>query len=175
EPEALAFLDALARSYQLPFTPEDGQRLVAAIGWPQPYYLQLAFQNIRSLHRDGQPVGGLIDTAVDALIRPGADNDLHHWEERLHLQLAPDDAALAVALLNLACRERSGATATALFAETQRLRPALTEDQQRRAFTRLRDILIRDAYWCADDATGPRRYRFLLEPLRRWWERNGSL
>lgn len=175
EAEALALLDALARAHRLPFTAEDGRRLVAAIGWPQPYYLQLVFQTIRSRHRDGQPAGGLIDDAVDALVRPGEDNDFQHWEGRLKLQLSADDAALATALLTLACREQRGATATALLAETQRRYPSLAEDRQTHEFCRLRDILIRDAYWVPDDGSGARRYRFPLEPLRRWWLRRHSL
>lgn len=173
--EALALLDALARAHGLPFTAEDGRRLVAAIGWPQPYYLQLVFQTIRSRHRGGQPAGGLIDDAVDALVRPGEDNDFHHWEGRLKLQLSAEDAALATALLTLACREPQGATATALLAETQRRHPSLAEDRQTHEFCRLRDILIRDAYWVPDDGSGARRYRFPLEPLRRWWLRRHSL
>lgn len=40
---------------------------------------------------------------------------------------------------------------------------------------RLRDILLRDAYWQPDDSTGGRHYHFPLEPLRRWWLRRNSL
>ena len=42
-------------------------------------------------------------------------------------------------------------------------------------FRRLRDILLRDAYWLVDDSSGTRHYRFALEPLRRWWNRRNSL
>jgi hypothetical protein len=167
--EALALLERLAQSFDLPFTLDDRERLVSAIGWPQPYYLQLAFQNVRHMRRENQPIADIIDAAVDSLIQPGEDNDFHHWSERLYLQLNQSDAELSVALLKLACRDRIGATGTALFAELQRRLPDLSEDQQEHRFIRLRDVLIRDAYWVRSETDGTRRYRFLLEPLRRWW------
>jgi hypothetical protein len=167
--EALALLERLAQSFDLPFTLDDRERLVSAIGWPQPYYLQLAFQNVRHMRRENQPIAEIIDAAVDSLIQPGEDNDFHHWSERLYLQLEQSDAELSVALLKLACRDRIGATGTALFAEVQRRLPDLSEDQQEHRFIRLRDVLIRDAYWVLSETDGTRRYRFLLEPLRRWW------
>lgn len=173
--EALAFLDALSRSYGLPFSRNEGERLVAAIGWPQPYYLQLAFMNIRTMRREDQPVGEVIDAAVDRLIASGEDNDFHHWEERLRLQLDPGDAEVAVALLTLACRHQGGATASALLAELQSCLPGLSDSQQRQRFFRLRDVLVRDAYWTLDESGDVPRYRFLLQPLRRWWHRRHSL
>ena len=78
-------------------------------------------------------------------------------------------------MLKLACRDRNGATGTALFAELQRRLPDLSEGQQEHCFIRLRDVLIRDAYWTLSESDGTRRYRFLLEPLRRWWLRRYTL
>lgn len=173
--EALTFLERLAQSYELPFTLDDCERLVSAIGWPQPYYLQLAFQNIRAMRQDDQPIADVIDAAVACLIQPGEDNDFHHWDERLRLQLDQSDAELAIVLLKCSCRNPSGATATALFAEAQQHLPALNENQQEYRFIRLRDVLLRDAYWILDESSGTRRYRFLLEPLRRWWLRRYTL
>ena len=40
---------------------------------------------------------------------------------------------------------------------------------------RLRDVLLRDAYWSPDEAGGSRRYRFNLEALRQWWLRRTTL
>jgi hypothetical protein len=173
--EALDFLETMATSYNLPFTPADREHLLDAIGWPQPYYLQLCFQTVRFSWRRPQPLRDAIDAALEALIEPGADNDFHHWEERLHIQLDESDATLAIALLKLACRDRRGATATALFSEAQGCLSHIPDSQQERHFTRLRDVLVRDGYWLCDDSDGPRRYRFCLEPLRRWWLRSHTL
>lgn len=173
--EALAFLERLAESYKLPVSLDDRKRLVAAIGWPQPYYLQLAFQNIRAMWREGQPVGSLIDDAINRLIEPGEDNDFHHWEERLRIQHEQSVADLAIALLTIACRKPDGASTTALFAEAQRLLPDLGEEQQKQRFIALRDVLIRDGYWAISETDGARRCHFRLEPLRRWWSRRNTL
>ncbi|MCP4040931.1 MAG: hypothetical protein GY731_03100, partial [Gammaproteobacteria bacterium] len=45
----------------------------------------------------------------------------------------------------------------------------------KRTFIRLRDILLRDAYWQANETETGKRYRFCLEPLRRWWVRRDTL
>ena len=50
-----------------------------------------------------------------------------------------------------------------------------TAEESMRAFVILRDILQRDAYWWPDESSGHKRYRFRLEPLRRWWLRRNSL
>lgn len=150
--------------------------MVAAIGWPQPYYLQLAFNSLRErLSCAGVQAAEAIEYAISHLVEPGVDNDFHHWEQRLKLQLDPADAFLAIALLGLACAHPTGTSATALLAEVARQFPSLAAAEHREIFVRVRDILIRDAYWTADGPVDKRVYRFCLEPLRRWWIRRLSL
>ena len=177
--EALAcqLIRELAARYTIALDATAIARLVAAIRWPQPYYLQVAFQHLRSLINaaPATPPQDLIDKAVDQLIQPGADNDFHHWEKRLEMQLSPDLARLAKALLTQSATQPSGTRAENLLATVQQRHPNATDDEALALFARLRDILLRDAYWQPDDSTGGRHYHFPLEPLRRWWLRRNSL
>lgn len=177
--EALAcqLIRELAARYTIALDATAIARLVAAIRWPQPYYLQVAFQHLRSLvtAAPATPPQDLIDKAVDQLIQPGADNDFHHWEKRLEMQLSPDLARLAKALLTQSATQPSGTRAENLLATVQQRHPNATDDEALALFARLRDILLRDAYWQPDDSTGGRHYHFPLEPLRRWWLRRNSL
>ena len=109
------------------------------------------------------------------LTQPGADNDFHHWESRLDTQLGSPLAALAKALLTQSATRPGGIRAENLLATVQQRHPDASDDEARALFVRLRDILLRDAYWLADDSSGGRHYRFALEPLRRWWHRRNSL
>ena len=109
------------------------------------------------------------------MAQPGSDNDFHHWEQRLFMQLPHADALHAVALLAQAAATREGSRADSLLTTLHGRIPDATEEQARLAFIRLRDILQRDAYWTPDDSSGARRYRFMLEPLRRWWLRRSTL
>lgn len=177
DPLACQLIRELATSYTIALDDTAIRRIVDAVSWPQPYYLQIVFQHLRSLiaaQPNTQP-HELIDNAIEQLIRPGADNDFHHWESRLNMQLSAPLAALAKALLNQSATSPPGTRAENLLATVQQRHPHATDDEARALFVRLRDILLRDAYWLADDSSGARHYRFALEPLRRWWNRRNSL
>lgn len=175
-PEANLFLERLATSYGVAFAPKDYGNLVNAIGWPQPYYLQRAFHNVRELlHEKGGNVGDVIDEAVARLADHDSDNDFHHYELRLALQLGKEDGAHAVALLKLACRDIKGTTPEVLVGEIQRRTLDLSPEEQEQKFIQIRDVLVRDAYWWCEESGGIRRYRFCLEPLRKWWLRRHTL
>ena len=143
----------------------------------QPYYLQLAFNHLRVLisANPNTEITDLIEPAIDQLLQPGSDNDFHHWDQRLTQQLGRADADHARALLNQTARNPAGARAETLLATLEQRLPNATTDDARRHFIQLRDILQRDAYWWPDDSSGTRRYRFRLEPLRRWWLRRDTL
>lgn len=177
EDVATAMLVKLAVRYEIDFSAADAAGMVAAVQWPQPYYLQSAFHHLRDLlasNANARPAG-LIEQAIDRLVQPGADNDFHHWEGRLGIQLGHADAGHALALLKVAARDPNGARAENLLAMLEGRMPDVVAEEARRTFIRLRDILQRDAYWWPDDSSGARRYRFRLEPLRRWWLRRDTL
>jgi len=174
---AIAMLGELATSYNIELSDEDALHIVAAVQWPQPYYLQMAFHHLRVLmaeHPDDNPAS-LIEQAIDIMVQPGADNDFHYWEKRITIQLSKADADHALTLLNLAARDPIGMRAEALLAKLQERMSNATPDEAKRTFIRLRDILLRDAYWWAEETSGVKRYRFRLEPLRRWWLRRDTL
>lgn len=175
--EARDMLGTLAKSYRISLSDDDIRQIVDAIRWPQPYYLQLFFNNFRELtvSRPSTPRSELIALAIDGMIGPGADNDFHYWEQRLSLQLSLADAGHALALLGRTAHNVQGARADNLLAYFHERIVNASAEEAFRHFVRLRDILIRDAYWQADDSTGNRCYSFRLEPLRRWWLRRNSL
>ncbi len=179
DPLACQLIRELATSYTMALDDTAVRSLVDAVSWPQPYYLQIAFQQLRSLiaANPGTPPQDLIDKTIELIIQPGvgADNDFHHWDSRLNMQLSAPLATLAKALLNQSATLARGTRAENLLATVQQRHPDATDDEARALFVRLRDILLRDAYWLADDSSGARHYRFALEPLRRWWNRRNSL
>jgi hypothetical protein len=177
EPVALAMLDKLAQRYNIALTSADAQNIIAAVLWPQPYYLQAAFHHLRVLLSNAPDAlaGTLIAQAIDKMVQPGSDNDFHYWEERLTIQLTDADASHCLALLQLAASDTQGARAESLLDKLQERLPQATPEEAKRIFISLRDILQRDAYWWPDDSAGHRRYRFRLEPLRLWWLRRNTL
>lgn len=174
---AKAMLLELANHYQIDLNDEDAKSIVDAVQWPQPYYLQATFHHLRSLlvtNPEAKPAD-LIEQAIDRLIQPGSDNDFHHWASRLSQQLSRIDANHAQAMLNFAARDPNGARPENLLALLEQRMANAPSDEARTTFIRLRDILLRDAYWWPDESTGQKRYRFRLEPLRRWWLRRDTL
>jgi len=175
--QAVAMVRLLARRYDM-YLSEDGcSTLVTAVHWPQPYYLQLVFHHLRRITRrhPSRPPIELIKDAIDESVQPGADNDFHHWEQRLRVQLGEIDAGHAIALLSLAARSPEGQRAESLLVGLQGRTSDDTDDVQHRKFVELRDVLLRDAYWAVSETADVRRYAFCLEPLRLWWLRRHEL
>ena len=177
QPEARALLNTLAAAYAVALGEDEIAVMLDAIRWHQPFYIQLAFSKLRGLIKE-QPealLAELIEQAADRMIQPGEDNDFHYWEERLSIQLPQADAGHCVALLGQASATPEGERPELLLAALHERIPQATGEEARQTFIRLRDILLRDAYWVADERGDAKRYRFLLEPLRRWWSRRNAL
>ncbi|MFZ6745358.1 ATP-binding protein [Undibacterium sp. JH2W] len=174
---AIAMLFKLADRYQLALDQDSAAKLVAAVQWAQPYYLQKAFHYLRQRVSSNADVdiASQIEFAINDMVQPGSDNDFHHWEHRLVQQLSSSDAAHAIALLGLAAQDASGVRPENLLSHLQGRMPNDSAEKQREVFINLRDILQRDAYWWPDESSGNKRYRFHLEPLRRWWIRRNTL
>lgn len=174
---AIAMLRKLAVRYNLPIDDSDAQRLIDAVMWAQPYYLQLAFNHLLGEHYQ-QPNGSmtiLIERAVAGMSTVDKDNDFHHWEKRLEIQLSSADAAHCTVLLDMASQSKEGIRPETLLAKLQERLPSATTEEATRIFVRLRDILQRDAYWTASENAIGKRYHFRLEPLRQWWQRRNTL
>jgi hypothetical protein len=172
---AADMVQKLAQRYELAFSADDAKALVQAVQWPQPYYLQLVFNVLRQLGaQHGKAPASLINDAMTQAVQPGTDNDFHHWEERLEMQLGPSDAGHAIALLT-ASSSIQGARPESLLVTLQGRTPNDTEEAQTKKFIELRDVLLRDAYWAERQDNGVRHYGFRLELLRLWWVRRHLL
>ena len=137
DPLACQLIRELAVSYTITLDESAVRNLVNAVSWPQPYYLQVAFQQLRSLiaANPATPPQELIDTAIEQLTQPGADNDFHHWEGRLDTQLGTSLAALARALLTQSATHPGGTRAENLLATVQQRHP------DARAFFKNHDLI----------------------------------
>jgi hypothetical protein len=177
ESVAVDMLNTLATSYGIALESLDAHAIVTALNWPQPYYLQIAFNNLRELIKVNPTTkpGELIESAIAKMVEHGSDNDFYHWEKRLTEQLGHVNGSHARALLAIAAKDPKGARPEILLAALQERMPNVTPDDAQAAFIDLRDILVRDAYWWSDPSLEVRRYRFRLEPLRRWWIRRNTL
>ncbi|MCF6219085.1 MAG: ATP-binding protein [Gammaproteobacteria bacterium] len=178
EQVASDMLSKLADRDGINLSDDDKQAMIAAVQWPQPYYLQIVFNHLRALilaDTTNSSLSTLIQQALNKMIQPGADNDFHHWEGRLSQQLSRTDADHARVLLNHAAHDAAGARAEMLLNTLQERMSNHTTEEAKRTFVRLRDILLRDAYWQINATTEERRYQFRLEPLRRWWLRRNAL
>jgi uncharacterized protein len=174
--QAINLLQILASSYKIGLDDEQLKLILNAIQWPQPYYLQTAFHHVRTLYSEKGTISTeLVEQAMANMVQPGADNDYHHWEQRLNLQLCKTDAHHAFALLSCASVNRDGVKPEILLNLMHERIPGGDAEDIKQIFVRLRNILERDAYWQADESSGVKRYKFLLEPLRLWWVRRDAL
>jgi hypothetical protein len=169
-PVAIELLAQLARDHAVPLQATDVEHIVDAVGWPQPYYLQRVFHTLRArAHAGNEITPAEIERAVGRLTHDDQDNDFHHWESRLMLQLGAVHAAHAVALLTRASAKKEGVRGDYLFDCIAERLAGESADVHRQTFIELRSVLTRDQYWVAVGQGEQRRYRFLLEPLRAWW------
>jgi len=169
--EADAFLALLSDTEKLDLETGHRAQILEGIGWTQPYYIQLVVQRlIRPKFRAEKDPIRRINMALEEVIDPGTDNDFHHWESRLEMQLGKPDALMAREILTTVARDPKGATGRVLLNALIR---RFDTDQDK--FIYLRDILLRDAYLWQDKSTEPPRYRFRLELLRLWWLRRKQI
>lgn len=173
--EADQFLSILSDATDIGLSDEDRKQVLDGIGWTQPYYIQLAVQQLRKPQVKKIPNSKeRIKSALAQMIDPNNDNDFHHWESRLETQLGKADANLCRELLTSVAKDPKGATGQTLSNVIFRKFSA-DPLAQKNKYTYLRDILIRDAYIWSDDSGDTIRYRFRLELLRLWWLRRNTV
>lgn len=171
-PVAQEMLRTLAKAYAVTLADRHIDTFLDAIQWLQPYYIQVCFNKLRGLIAEEGAVelDALIDRAVQRMTEPGADNDFHHWETRLEWQLPADKARHAKRLLTCAAAKREGVRSEVLLSLLHESVPEMSDDEALDLFRGIRDILRRDGYWALEETPDGNYYRFLLEPLRRWWQ-----
>jgi uncharacterized protein len=163
EPVAHDFLQCLAASYHAELDEDVRSRILERIGWLAPYYLQLAFSQLRHLAR---PRAEDAERAIENLLQPQFKTHFDYWRQRLTVELDPADAAHAIAIVNAAVRDPNGATLSTLSGVLAPTIPdaALRDDRLRY----LLDILVNDGYLVEQD----RRYRLRFTLLREYWRRH---
>lgn len=172
--EADPFLERLSESHNLGLTPELRKQILDGIGWTQPFFIQLVVQQlIRPELRANPDSANRIQHALELVVESGEDNDFHHWETRLEMQLGKHDADIAKNILTVAAK-KSGESGNALLNAVSAQLPE-SPVEQRSKFIEIRDILLRDAYLWRDEAEGQPLYRFRLELLRCWWLKRNTL
>lgn len=157
------FLLELGHSYQLELSPAVRSRLVERIGWLAPFYLQLAFKQLRE---ETPPLTvESADRAIDSLLEPQYRVHFDYWRQRLNLELEASDAAHARDLLNAAARDPRGVSLSTL---SQALAKELQDTRLRQERLRyLLDVLCNDGYLVEFES----RYCFRFPLLREYWLR----
>jgi hypothetical protein len=162
-PTAHALLAALAAEYQIDLSDAVCEHVVAKVGWPVPYYLQLVFHELRGIERPITPAD--VDSAIENLLGPQHRNYFDYWRQRLFEELGRPDAEYAICLLNSACRPPDGAPRSIL---SQALASAIAEPGLREEKLRyLLDVLQNDGYLIEEN----RHWSFRSPLLREFWLR----
>ena len=163
EPVAHDFLNALANAYDKPLSEPVRQRILERVGWLAPFYLQLAFKQLRE--HPGPLTPEAADLAIDSLLEPQNKTLFDYWRQRLFDELGRGDASHARELLTAAARDPLGATLSTL---SQVLASFVADARVRQDRLRyLLDVLVNDGYLVEHE----RRYRFRFPLLREYWLR----
>ena len=164
---ALRFLDKLAASYGLPLNEDLSQAIIARVGWPVPYYLQLMFSHLRdeSLDSGLPPDPAMIERVFEKLLGNSYRIHFDYWHQRLEEELGQPEAGRAVLILTRISRSTAGEKWETL---AQAMSAVLQDPQVRdQALNYLLDVLLSDGYLIEREG----RYVFRLEWLRVYWQR----
>jgi uncharacterized protein len=162
-----AFLDALAKRYDLVLSPDIKARMCQHIGWLIPYHLQLYFSGLNDIcaDRSGGPSIAIVDEVHEEILRPSRRAYFDYWVQRLHEELGAPDDKQALALLAAVAKAPRGATLQVLKSELTRHLPLPAECDEKLRY--LLDVLLSDGYLVEAGGT----YRFLSPLLREFWVR----
>ena len=169
------FVADMLSGRSVPFDDDVPQRLVARLGRPIPYFMQIATQNLHRLWKREQH--RLAATDVDAVfdemvVGSAARTQQQHYHSRIR-QYYPEPAqSIARTLLSQISASESGLTRATLMQETERalagLGAGLPEHERRQLFNRLMFDLENDFY-IAEGVEG--LYDFASGVLKSWWRK----
>ena len=159
---ATEFLNSLAQSYEFTLDDASVTRLLDLLRDPVPYHVQLFFSSLRDVCRGD--AAGVSPEAVEQCFSErltGASGTayLDHYATRLEIALDEHEQAMAVGILQIACRRTRGAT------------PAELEDLRRsdeRTYGAVLRDLEADGYLRQEDG----RLEFRSNLLREWWRKH---
>jgi hypothetical protein len=159
---AHTLLQTLASAYGMELEAPVRDHVIARVGWPVPYYLQLVFDKLRN-HR--KPGVDDVDRAVDTLLDPSHKGLFDYWRQRLRDELGSPDSGYAAALLHPASRAAEGVRPS-IFKLA--LTAAIADAEAREDKVRyLLDVLQNDGYLVEEGG----RWRFRSPLLREYWRR----
>jgi uncharacterized protein len=154
------FLRALADSYNIRLGDDVRERILARIGWLAPYYLQLAFSQLRHLPA---PSVEDADRAIDTLLQPQHKAHFDYWRQRLTQELDRADAGHAILLVNACVRDPAGTPRETLSGVLAQSIPDATRREERLRY--LLDVLVNDGYLVDHE----HRFRLRFSLLREYW------
>ncbi|MCA9035370.1 MAG: hypothetical protein KDA91_09575, partial [Planctomycetaceae bacterium] len=160
------FLEKLGRSNHLLLTPEVRKEILAKVGWPLPYHLQLIFHALVQLNLSAEVTAADVQKALEELLQPGGYGYFDTWRQRLKEQFSQADANAARIILKLLCQHPQGLGRQRLFDELMSQTQADPGETEER-LSDLLMILCRDGYLM----TNVDRYTFRSFLLREYWYR----
>lgn len=159
------YLVEVTRGYDLPLSEEVRRHLIARVGWPLPFFLNLVVSALLDLRDEGHsPDRDAVDRAIERLAGYDQRSYFDHWRQRLAEQLDPRDARWAHALLDRMSVDDQGAstdTLTQAFADL-----GGSEDERDLRF--VLGLLHTDGYAVEEGG----RWRFRSPLLREFWRRH---
>ena len=159
----------------VPFDGEVPQHLVARLGRPIPYFMQITTQNLYRLWKREQ--SGIASTDVDAVfdemvVGSAARTQLQHYHSRIRQYYAEPRRSIAHTLLGQISVSEEGLTRATLLQETERalaeLGAGLPEHERRQLFNRLMFDLENDFYIVEVEGG---LYDFASGVLKSWWRK----
>lgn len=116
EATAIAFLQELGRSKSITLSEEMCRAVLAEIGWPLPFFLQLVFHELytRLGRPPRQPLVEDVRLACRELLAPQFYKHFEPWRGRLSEGMDADHHRAALAVLNALCVRPEGLSRSAL-------------------------------------------------------------
>lgn len=155
---AQGLLDGLATRYRLQLSPAERDALLERLGWPIPYFLQLAVDALRKL----PPGTERTDRVLATLCGPESQIYFAPWWQRLDEELGAVNASAAAAILTACAIDPDGAAKASMEGIFVRFWTDRDRDAQRRA---LFERLEHDGYLVFERG----RWRFRSPLLREVW------
>lgn len=167
---AVSFLQALGKDKGVKMDQNVCRAVIAEIGWPLPFFLQLVFQRLyANLGRPArQPIIEDVRIACDQLTSPDFYKHFEPWRGRLAEGLGPEEHAAAVAILNALCTTADGMPRATLNDAVARRFPHKNPDDSLRLVPTVLGQLERDGYLLRSNGEQS-RYAFRSFLLRQYW------
>lgn len=156
--DAQALLDGLATTYRFELSSAERDALLDRLGWPLPYFIQIAFAELKR-----QPPGpDRVDQVFASLCSVTSSSLFEPWWGRLREELGPVGARAAEVILDACALRPDGAARSALV---EAVAGFWTEDERENRRRAVMECLDHDGYLLWQGS----RWRFRSPLLREVW------